>query len=199
MIPVPTHPRITTAYGIPGRHWAVRRHTGVDYGSPGINGASVVATAAGRVTGDNWGSAYGNHVVIQTGSVKHLYAHLSSVTVKAGQHVNAGDRVGRVGSTGNVTGPHLHYEERRPPWTYGSDQRPALNVPSKDWFDMATEQDLRRIVESVIDSRIDDIAARVNRTLGDFDGKGRPAGPNKDKPQLAANYIRQIRRLVDKS
>ena len=57
---------------------------------------------------------------------------------------------------------------------------------------MATKKDL----EDVIDSRIDEIAARVNRVLGDYNADGKPIGPNKDDPKLAADYIRQIRRLV---
>ena len=57
---------------------------------------------------------------------------------------------------------------------------------------MASKKDL----EDVIDSRIDEIAARVNRVLGDFDANGKPVGPNKDDPKLAAEYIRQIRRRL---
>lgn len=69
----------------------------------------------------------------------------------------------------------------------------------RDWFAMATKAELREVVEAVMDSRIDEIAARVNRVLGDYNSQGKPTGPNKDDPQLAAAYIRQIRRLVDRS
>ena len=52
--PVPSHPRVTTAYGIPGS-WAAGRHTGEDYGMPGIDGARVLATAGGTVTHAGYG------------------------------------------------------------------------------------------------------------------------------------------------
>lgn len=75
----------------------------------------VVAAAAGTVTTadrtDNGG--YGKYVVIDHGGGEStLYAHLYSVTVKTGQKLKQGDRVGSLGSSGNSTGPHLHFEER---------------------------------------------------------------------------------------
>jgi hypothetical protein len=72
------------------------------------------------------GRAYGAHVVIDTGGVKHLYAHLSRTMVSAGQNVNAGQQIGNVGTTGNSTGPHLHYEERNPPGGYNNHRRPQF-------------------------------------------------------------------------
>ena len=63
------------------------------------------------------------HVVIDHGAgVRAGYMHLSRVAVRAGQAVGSGQLLGYVGSTGNSTGPHLHYEERTAPFTYGSDR-----------------------------------------------------------------------------
>ena len=149
--PVPSHPAVTTPWGIPGS-WAAGRHTGEDYGSPGINGAKVVAAAAGRVevagTSGGWGSAYGTQVIIDHGGVKALYAHLSAVHVRVGTHVQAGDRIGSVGTTGNSTGPHLHYEERTAPFTYGSDRRPQLPTDQEDDMPL-TSEDIEKIAKAV--------------------------------------------------
>jgi murein DD-endopeptidase MepM/ murein hydrolase activator NlpD len=65
---------------------------------------------AGRVTFAGWSDSYGYHVVIShSGGYRTLYAHLSAIIAKAGVYVNAGDAIGRVGSTGRSTGPHLHF------------------------------------------------------------------------------------------
>lgn len=86
-------------------------HTGVDF--RGNIGDPVHATAAGRVVQAGWGGGYGWMVEIDHGSgLSTRYAHLSVIEVEEGQHVRAGQVVGRVGSTGRSTGPHLHYETR---------------------------------------------------------------------------------------
>lgn len=116
--PVPGY-RITTPFGKPGS-WAAGEHTGVDLGAP--HGTPVVAATAGRIihTGcGGWGQAYGLHVIIEgTDGYQYGYMHLSSETVKVGQKVKPGERIGKVGSTGNSTGPHLHFEKRRAPFGY---------------------------------------------------------------------------------
>ncbi|GAA4790073.1 M23 family metallopeptidase [Streptomyces ziwulingensis] len=88
-------------------------HTGVDFAAP--QGAQVFAARAGRVVFAASTSAYGNRIVIDHGSIegKRLettYSHLSALEVAVGQQVTAGTRVGRAGSTGLSTGPHLHFE-----------------------------------------------------------------------------------------
>jgi murein DD-endopeptidase MepM/ murein hydrolase activator NlpD len=77
----------------------------------------------------SWGAAYGLHVVIRgpLGFLEMGYAHLSTVSVADGQRIRRGDVVGHSGQSGNATGPHLHYEERRPPWRYSDHRRPRLN------------------------------------------------------------------------
>jgi murein DD-endopeptidase MepM/ murein hydrolase activator NlpD len=84
-------------------------HSGIDIYAP--HGSKVRATADGVVVFAGWYGDYGKTVIIRHPSgYLTLYAHLSKIDVKEGQRVKAGDVVGRVGSTGRSTGPHLHYE-----------------------------------------------------------------------------------------
>ena len=65
----------------------------------------------GTVVEAGWGGAYGNTVVVQhSDGTQTRYAHLASIHVSVGQSVTAGQHIGDVGSTGNSTGPHLHFE-----------------------------------------------------------------------------------------
>ncbi|MGW2181514.1 peptidoglycan DD-metalloendopeptidase family protein [Streptomyces sp. NPDC001732] len=102
--------------------WSSGYHTGVDFPVP--TGTSVKAVASGTVVSAGWGGAYGYQVVIRHADGKYSqYAHLSAVHVREGRHVSAGQRIARSGSTGNSTGPHLHFEIRTGPG-YGSDIDP---------------------------------------------------------------------------
>ncbi|MFF2898739.1 peptidoglycan DD-metalloendopeptidase family protein [Streptomyces sp. NPDC057966] len=102
--------------------WASGYHTGVDFPVP--TGTSIRAVASGTVVSAGWGGAYGYQVVIRHSDGKYSqYAHLSALHVREGRHVSAGQRIARSGSTGNVTGPHLHFEIRTGPG-YGSDIDP---------------------------------------------------------------------------
>lgn len=86
-------------------------HTGMDF--RGETGDPARATADGNVTVAGWQGGYGKMVEIDHGNgVVTRYAHLSEIIVKVGQRVRAGHVVGKVGSTGRSTGPHLHYETR---------------------------------------------------------------------------------------
>ena len=102
-----------------------RMHRGTDIAAP--HGTRVLAAADGRVERVASDSVLGNYVVIdhQAQSYHSLYAHLSSVHVKAGQSVNGGNTIGRVGSTGMSTGPHLHFEL----WSRRQPVNPASEVP----------------------------------------------------------------------
>ncbi|MFL5003833.1 MAG: M23 family metallopeptidase, partial [Microvirga sp.] len=76
-------------------------------------GSLVRATGAGRVVSAEYSGAYGNMVEIEhANGVSSRYGHLSAISVSVGQAVKIGSIVGRVGSTGRSTGPHLHYETR---------------------------------------------------------------------------------------
>ncbi len=87
-------------------------HTGVDY--PAAAGTGVVAAGRGCVQSAGFdGGGYGNLVVIEhRAGMTSWYAHLASISVRRGQCVVAGTPIGTVGSTGNSTGPHLHFELR---------------------------------------------------------------------------------------
>lgn len=88
-------------------------HAGIDYLAPA--GTEVIAAEAGHVTFSERSGGYGNHVRIEhgRGDWETLYAHLNDFTVKSGDCVAKGQVIGHVGSTGDSTGPHLHFEVRR--------------------------------------------------------------------------------------
>lgn len=108
--PTPTLKQVTSPYGYRRSGF----HTGVDISGSGASGKLVVAAKDGRVEMINRsGSGYGNQIVINHGNgVKTRYAHLysGSISVSVGDSVIAGQPIARVGSTGNSTGPHLHFE-----------------------------------------------------------------------------------------
>jgi murein DD-endopeptidase MepM/ murein hydrolase activator NlpD len=86
-------------------------HTGLDL--QGEQGDPVLTSADGRVTAAGWNGGYGRVVDINHGNgLSTRYAHLSAIEVRLGQSVKAGQVIGRIGSSGRSTGPHLHYETR---------------------------------------------------------------------------------------
>ena len=90
-----------------------RFHSGLDIGAP--SGSPVVATGAGTVISAGWNGGYGKAIIIQHSDTQQtLYGHLSERSVQAGQTIAQGTVIGLVGSTGNSTGPHLHFESRMP-------------------------------------------------------------------------------------
>jgi murein DD-endopeptidase MepM/ murein hydrolase activator NlpD len=109
----PLSGRINSGYGW-RRHPLTKRrdfHTGIDI--KGSTGRIIRASKAGRVAYAGWMGGYGRVVVIDHGrSYTTLYAHCSSLMVKQGQRVSTGQPVGKVGSSGQATGPHLHFEVR---------------------------------------------------------------------------------------
>jgi murein DD-endopeptidase MepM/ murein hydrolase activator NlpD len=87
-------------------------HSGMDFRA--ISGSLVHATASGTVTAADYNGGYGNMVEIDHGNgLATRYGHLSQILVSVGQRIDLGDALGKVGSTGRSTGPHLHYEVRR--------------------------------------------------------------------------------------
>jgi len=86
-----------------------RFHAGIDIAAP--SGLGIAAAGAGHVTWAAWLGGFGNLVVIaHANGIRTFYAHLSVIEVGLKQHVAAGFEIGRVGSTGDATGPHLHFE-----------------------------------------------------------------------------------------
>ncbi|WP_405499749.1 M23 family metallopeptidase [Streptomyces niveus] len=121
-LPVAGSP-VTTGYRTGGALWSSGSHSGVDFRA--ASGTSVVAVGAGTVVEAGWGGAYGNNVVIRMNDGTFTqYGHLSSIGVSVGQSVTPGARIGLSGSTGNSTGPHLHFEARTTA-EYGSDIDPV--------------------------------------------------------------------------
>jgi murein DD-endopeptidase MepM/ murein hydrolase activator NlpD len=103
----------------PGGHW----HSGIDLAA--ASGTPVAATLPGIVTVIVSATGCGLHVVIDHGGgLSSLYGHLDTVVVASGDDVAAGQIIGTVGSTGNATGPHLHFEIRRD----GIAEDPRLDV-----------------------------------------------------------------------
>lgn len=118
----PVNAPIGTAYHAEGSHWSKGYHTGVDFLVP--TGTSVKAIENGTVVSAGWAGSYGYQVVIRHADGRYSqYAHLSAISVRDGQSVGEGQRIGRSGSTGNTTGPHLHFEVRTGPG-FGSDIDP---------------------------------------------------------------------------
>ena len=128
--PVPSgYQRITTGlYYSSGQY-----HGAVDFGSAGINGQPIYAVADGYVvTSERLNGSYGNYIIIaHYNGLYTLYAHGQdgSRTVSAGQTVKQGQQIMRVGSTGNSTGPHLHFEVRTSPGTYSNRKNPMNYLP----------------------------------------------------------------------
>lgn len=87
-------------------------HPGIDF--KGNRGDAARCTANGKVVFAGWYGGYGNCVrIAHANNFETLYGHLSRITVKVGQEVSVGDKVGEIGSTGHSTGNHLHYEVRK--------------------------------------------------------------------------------------
>ncbi|MFE3631565.1 peptidoglycan DD-metalloendopeptidase family protein [Streptomyces goshikiensis] len=132
----------TAGFGQSGGRWSAG-HTGIDLAAP--SGSRFYAPADGKVIFVGDGGAYGNLTKIEhANGVVTFYAHQSTFGVKVGQQVKRGDHVGNVGSTGNVTGPHLHWEVRLPgirdPHRPGQNSGPGP-VDPKNWMSGKTAVD----------------------------------------------------------
>lgn len=109
--PAPSYTRISSPYG-----WRMhpiyntqKFHTGVDLAAPG--GSNILAAETGKVISAGWNGGYGNCLVIDHGGgMSTLYAHASKLLVSKGEYVTKGQVIAKVGSTGNSTGNHLHFE-----------------------------------------------------------------------------------------
>ncbi|MYW67307.1 peptidoglycan DD-metalloendopeptidase family protein [Streptomyces sp. SID8379] len=119
---------VSTAYKASSGLWSSGSHTGIDFHA--ASGTSVHAVGSGTVVEAGWGGAYGNNIVIKMNDGTYTqYGHLSSIGVSVGQSVTPGQQIGLSGATGNVTGPHLHFEARTTP-DYGSDMDPVAYLRS---------------------------------------------------------------------
>ncbi|MGF0169660.1 M23 family metallopeptidase [Streptomyces sp. Marseille-Q5077] len=119
---------VSTGYKAGGAVWSSGSHTGVDFHA--ASGTSVHSVASGTVVEAGWGGSYGNQVVIKMNDGTYTqYGHMSSISVSEGQTVTPGQQIGLSGATGNVTGPHLHFEARTTQ-EYGSDIDPVAYLRS---------------------------------------------------------------------
>ncbi len=111
--PCPSSSRITSPYGYRVLFGVRDFHTGVDIGA--TTGSNIVAAESGTVILANygWNGGYGNYIILSHGNgITTRYAHASQLYVTAGQKVSKGQVIAAVGTTGNSTGPHLHFEVR---------------------------------------------------------------------------------------
>ena len=113
--PVPNY-KVTTPYKREGKHWKLGYHTGIDYAAP--MRTNVVAAVGGRVLYAGklspWGASYGNAIIVlHRDMTRAIYAHLSKILVTTNQEIKTGQRIAKVGNTGNSTGAHLHFEVRQ--------------------------------------------------------------------------------------
>ena len=134
--PVPTNGSISSGFGPRTLYGQYDYHTGIDINTgsgPYIMGQSIKASNSGTVTKAVYSNVgYGNYVIIDHGGgYQTLYGHCSSLAVSVGQYVTQGQTIAYVGSTGNSTGPHLHFELRVngsavDPLPYVAASRPAV-------------------------------------------------------------------------
>ncbi|MGW5867906.1 M23 family metallopeptidase [Streptomyces sp. NPDC055239] len=121
---------VSTGYQTGGGMWSSGSHTGIDFHA--ASGTSVHAVGSGTVVEAGWGGAYGNNVVIKMNDGTYTqYGHMSSLGVTVGQAVTPGQQIGLSGSTGNSSGPHLHFEARTGE-DYGTDIDPIAYLRAHD-------------------------------------------------------------------
>jgi murein DD-endopeptidase MepM/ murein hydrolase activator NlpD len=131
--PAPGYP-VTYPYGVRSSRYAAGFHTGDDHACP--TGSNLVAPVKSHIVyagwGEGgWGSAYGYQVIGETRykgrKIRWACNHMSAIAVHAGMIVSEGQYIGHSGETGNVTGPHLHFEERTSPYRYANRvEKPVL-------------------------------------------------------------------------
>lgn len=103
-------------------------HNGIDIAAN--TGSAIFAVSGGKIETAIYSSGdYGNYIIIDHNGFKTLYAHLSKISVKKGQTVSGGEKIGECGSSGRSTGPHLHFELRI--GTKRIDPTPFLNLNNK--------------------------------------------------------------------
>ncbi|MEU0832337.1 M23 family metallopeptidase [Streptomyces sp. NPDC056231] len=107
---------ITSTFGQAGSMWSSGYHTGLDFAAP--TGTPIKAIHTGTIKSAGWSGSYGYRTVLELEDGTELwFCHQSSIDVSVGQKVTTGETIGRVGATGNVTGPHLHLEVHTPSGT----------------------------------------------------------------------------------
>jgi murein DD-endopeptidase MepM/ murein hydrolase activator NlpD len=200
MQPVPGR-GVSTPYGKRGSYWSCRKnssgqgiHTGADFAAP--QGTQIVAPIAGTIRHRYYGSAFGKHQFAISpskgqpfASGEVFFAH-TTTRLADGTEVKAGQKIAKIGSEGNATGPHLHMEfmpKTKGKWTCDVQANPQ---PVIDWEE--EEEDM-----ALSDEDIERIAKRVNETLGDYDAKGKVQDAADNPPKTASTRLRQIAKSLD--
>ena len=108
----PVQGTITSKYGLrdPSTTTVPKNHTGTDIAAN--TGTKIISATDGEVVLSSEEGDYGKHLKIQIGEVSVIYAHCNNLYVKQGDKITQGQEIAEVGSTGNSTGPHLHFEIR---------------------------------------------------------------------------------------
>jgi murein DD-endopeptidase MepM/ murein hydrolase activator NlpD len=154
-------PTVTCKYNEKGKRWRAGRHTGVDFAAP--RGTAIKAIGDGRVVyagrGQGWGAAYGVQVIIQHGSKRVIYAHLSSVNIEGlkDRKVKEGDLIGLSGATGNTFGPHLHLEARKFPFRYDVDAVDPMPLIKDEPEDEDAPKAAKKAHPSNVEAIIDEV------------------------------------------
>lgn len=128
-IPLTGNFRVTCEYKKKG-NWAAGWHTGID-----LTGSDTIyGTCDGTVTKIGWDKSYGNYITVKAPDGKyHWFCHLSKVTCSQGDKISRTTKIGIMGSTGNSTGKHLHFEIRNSSNKYADNSNPAdyMGIPNK--------------------------------------------------------------------
>ena len=126
--PVSNPNTLGTLYGVGGKYWTLGYHTGIDFRVS--KGTPIYSIGDGQVVDTGYSRAYGNYVEIYHGNnIYSFYAHNTSVLVSTGQTVSKGQHISNSGATGNVTGPHLHFEIRTPGSKFANCVNPMPYLP----------------------------------------------------------------------
>ena len=164
---------------------SARFHSGTDIGAP--LGTPVLAAYAGQVVMADFLGGYGLAVALDhnQGKQQTLYAHLSEVFVKSGDRVKQGAVIGRVGSTGNSTGPHLHFEYRE----LTPDGWVALDAGAQLEYAMAELIKTINVAEKGIVGATGLVVAQRSQlgVSGEIDWTPTPAEANSSRPNVSAN------------
>lgn len=126
--PVANPSTLGTLYGVSGKYWTLGYHTGIDFRVS--SGTAIYSIGDGQVVDTGYSNAYGNYVEIYHGNnIYSFYAHNTRVLVSTGQTVSKGEQISVSGATGNVTGPHLHFEIRTPGSKFANCVNPLPYLP----------------------------------------------------------------------
>jgi len=153
-------PFVTCKYNQPGKRWRAGRHTGVDFRAP--RGTEIKAIEDGKIIyagrGGGWGGAYGVQVIVQHGTKRVIYAHLSSINIKGlrDKKVKEGDLIGLSGATGNAFGPHLHLEARKAPFRYDKDAIDPMPIITGESESSDAPKPVKKASKSVAEPKADE-------------------------------------------